>query len=117
MRLQTVDLVGVTIDDIDPESVQPLADENGVLRVVDGSPVYPLRGVMVRDADGRAIKASTLRVRTAPSASIPSLTALRCVGCTVTPWVRDGRVALSVLADHVEIAAPTEVRHQAVDHE
>lgn len=114
MKLKTTDLDGVAIDAIEPDEIRPATGADGVLRVVDGAPVYPLRGVMVRDADGQAIKASSVRVRTAPTSPIPALSVVRCVDCVVTPWVRDGRVAISVLADHVEVASAA--RHQAVNH-
>ena len=117
MMTSTHTVVAFAPDAIDPKDVTPATDDDGTLRMIDGAPVYLLRGVMVRDADGRTIKSSTVRVRTAPTTPIPPLTALRCVDCMLTPWVRDGRVALSVLADHVEIAAPNAARHQAVDHE
>lgn len=113
MRLQTVDLIGVAIDDVMPETIHPSVDANGVIRVVDGAPIYSLRGVMVRDADGQVIKASSVRVRTAPAVAIPAMTAVQCVGCVVTPWVNGGRIALSVLADHVEPAA-TSIDHYRV---
>ncbi len=116
MRLRTVNLESVAIDDINPDSITPAVDSSGALRLVDGAPVHPLRGVIIRDADGRTVRSSTVRVITPPSALIPALTPLRCVNCTVTPWVADnGRLSISVTADHVEmVEAP---RQKEVNHE
>lgn len=87
MRISTPTVVAFAPDAIDPKDVTPATDDDGTLRMIDGAPVYLLRGVMVRDADGRTIKSSTVRVRTAPTTPIPPLTALRCVDCMLTPWV------------------------------
>lgn len=102
MRIRTLDFEGVALNDVIPDDIHPAIGADGVLRMVDDAPVFPLRGVMIRDADGQVLQTSTVRVRATPTTLIPALTALRCVNCVVTPWVRDGRIALSVLADHVE---------------
>ena len=102
MRISTPVAVALSLDAIDPKQISPVADSDGALRLVDGKPVYPLRNVVVRDADGQTVRASSVKVHTLPTTQVSSLTPLRCVDCLITPWADGRQIALSVIADHVE---------------
>ena len=71
-------------------------DENAL---VDGNPVYPMRGVTLRQ-DGEPINGATLKV--VHPADVKALTPYVVVNARVIAWVRDGRVAYSVTADRLE---------------
>ena len=102
MKFPTSDLEAAAVDAIDPSTIHPATDENGTLKLVGGKPVYPVRGVTVRDETGRSVN-STLRVFVAPTAPIPAMSTLRCVDCHIAPWIRKGELTVSVIADHLEI--------------
>ncbi|RYP94933.1 hypothetical protein [Bifidobacterium pseudolongum] len=103
MKLRTGTMEGVAMDYVAQEDLHPAEDNHGNMKMVDGKPVYSLRGVVVRDADGRTIKASTVRVKNRPTEDIPDMSKLRCVDCIASVWQDGNRIALSVTADHVEI--------------
>lgn len=71
-------------------------DEN---TLVDGNPVYPMRGVTLRQ-DGEPINGASLKVKV--PADVKPLTPYAVVNPRVIAWVRDGRVAYSVTADRLE---------------
>ena len=52
MKFPTSDLEAAAVDAIDPSTIHPATDENGTLKLVGGKPVYPVRGVTVRDETG-----------------------------------------------------------------
>ncbi|PJM75364.1 hypothetical protein [Bifidobacterium simiarum] len=105
MRFKTDALTAVTLDPIVAGALSLATDRDGSLKLIDGSAVTPLRGAMVRDADGRVIKTSSIKVKTPPVDDIPALAVLRCTGhVLVTPYVRDGgQVGVSVVADAVQV--------------
>lgn len=115
MKFKTVDLEAAVMDAIDPSRIHPATDENGSLRKVDNRPVYPVRGVTVRDETGRTVN-SSVRVFNVPTAPIPAMSTLRCVDCHIVPWIKKGELAVSVTADHLEIVE-TSVRRQAVKND
>lgn len=112
MKFRTVDLEAAAVNAIDPGRIRPAVDEDGTLRLVDGRPVYPVRGVTVRDETGLAVN-STVRVLVAPTAPIPAMSTLRCVDCHINPWVRKGELTVSVTADHLEIVETSAHRQAA----
>lgn len=103
MKLRTVNLEGIAMDYIAREDLRPAQDNQGNMRLDNGKPVYPLHGVVVRDADNRTIKASTVRVRIKPDEDIPDMATVRCVDCVASVWRDGNRIAISVTADHVEL--------------
>jgi hypothetical protein len=76
-------------------------DEN---TLVDRSPVYPLRGVTLRQ-DGEPITGASLKVK--QPADLKPLTPYTVVNPRVIAWVRDGRVAYSVTADRLVTGGET----------
>lgn len=103
MKLKTGNMAGIAMDYLAKEDLHAAEDNHGNLRLVNGKPVYSLRGVVVRDAEGRTIKASTVRVKTKPADDIPDMSKVRCVDCIASVWQDGNRIAVSVTADHVEI--------------
>ncbi|KOA59061.1 hypothetical protein BAAM0499_07860 [Bifidobacterium animalis subsp. animalis MCC 0499] len=103
MKMMTGNMEGIAMDYVAKEDLHPAEDNHGNMRLVDGRPVYSLRGVVVRDAEGRTIKASTVRVKNKPVDDIPDMSKVRCVDCVSSVWQDGNRIAISVTADHVEI--------------
>ena len=68
--------------------------------LVDGSRVYPLRGVTLRQ-DGVPIIGASLKVKT--PTDLRPLVPYSLVNARVAVWVRDGRPAFSVTADRLEL--------------
>lgn len=115
MRIIVPAITALALDPIDPERITPMANSDGTLRLIDGKPVYTLRNVVVRDADGNTVRASSVKVHTVPANPVAELTSLRCVDCRITPWIDGRQVALSVVADRVElprVSADTEAEDE-----
>lgn len=94
----------IPTDDLDPSALRPATDPDGNPRLVDGKPVYPLRGVVVK-VNGQTVEGATVKVRQVPSAVVPELTRATLKGdIRITPWLPDGgrRIRYSILADGVE---------------
>lgn len=94
----------IPTDDLDPTALRPATDADGQPRLVDGKPVYPLRGVVVK-VNGQTAEGATVKVRQVPSVVVPELTRATLKGdIRITPWLPDGgrRIRYSILADGVE---------------
>lgn len=105
MQIPTTAAVTVIpTDDLDPKSLRPATDQDGQPRLVDGQPVYLLRGVVVK-IDGQTVEGATVKVRQMPSAVVPELTRAALKGdIRITPWLPDSgrRIRYSILADAIE---------------
>lgn len=94
----------IPTDDLDPTTLRPATGQDGQPRLVDGKPVYPLRGVVVKIA-GQTVEGASVKVRQIPAAVVPELTRANLKGdVRVTPWLPDGgrRIRYSILADTIE---------------
>lgn len=94
----------IPTDDINPAALKPATDSDGNPRLMDGKPVFPLRGVVVK-VDGQTVEGATVKVRQVPSGTVPELTRATLRGdIRITPWLPDGgrRIRYSILADGVE---------------
>ena len=92
----------VVMDDINPATMQP-ATAYGTTDVasIDGKPFYRIF-VYVKD-NGHHDGNVSIKILHKPTKPIPELTKVHLTGSIViTPWVREGRQALSILADGVE---------------
>lgn len=105
MRIPTTATITVIpTDDIDPTALKPAADQDGSPRLVDGKPIYPLRGVVVKIA-GQTVEGASVKVRQIPAAVVPELTRANLKGdVQVTPWLPDNgrRIRYSIIADAIE---------------
>lgn len=100
----TATITVIPTDDLDPSALRPATDPDGNPRLVDGKPVYPLRGVVVK-VDGQTVEGATVKVRQVPSGTVPELTRANLKGdIRITPWLPDGgrRIRYSILADTIE---------------
>lgn len=100
----TATITVIPTDDLDPSALRPAIDQDGQPRLVDGKPVYPLRGVIVKIA-GQTVEGATVKVRQVPAAVVPELTRANLKGdIRVTPWLPDNgrRIRYSVIADAIE---------------
>lgn len=94
----------IPTDDINPAALKPATDSDGNPRLMDGKPVFPLRGVVVK-VDGQTVEGATVKVRQVPSGTVPELTRANLTGdVRITPWLPDNgrRIRYSILADGVE---------------
>lgn len=100
----TATVTVIPTDDLDPSALRPATDPDGNPRLVDGKPVFPLRGVVVK-VDGQTVEGATVKVRQVPSGTVPELTRANLTGdVRITPWLPDNgrRIRYSILADGVE---------------
>ena len=101
---QLEDLTFYVMSDVKAADLKPAVkfgseDEN---ELVDGKAVYRLPALYVKEGDRRNDGVS-LKLRAKPSEDIAEMTKVRLVGSVVvTPWLRQGRIAYSLLADGVE---------------
>ena len=95
MKFPTSDLEAAAVDAIDPSTIHPATDENGTLKLVGGKPVYPVRGVTVRDETGRSVN-STLRVFRCTDGTDPGDEHPAVRGLPHRPWIRKGELTVSV---------------------
>lgn len=101
---QIEDLEFYIMEELDPTSLEP-AKQYGTeeLGLVDGKVVYRLPAIYVKE-NGRQNQNVSLKVRNKPSITIPEMTKIHLVGnVVITPWIKNNRVAYSLLADGVEV--------------
>jgi hypothetical protein len=92
------------MEELDPTSLEP-AKQYGTdeLGLVDGKVVYRLPAIYVKE-NGRQNQNISLKVRNKPTSTIPEMTKVHLVGdVVITPWVKNNRIAYSLLADGVEV--------------
>jgi hypothetical protein len=97
------DIEFINMSDVDPSTLEPTkkfgTDDNDL---VDGKPVYRLPAIYVKEA-GRQTQNISLKLRNKPDAPLEELQRFHLVGnVVITPWLKNNRVAYSLLADGVE---------------
>lgn len=100
----TASITVIPTDDLDPTALRPATDQDGNPRLMDGKPVYPLRGVVVK-VSGQTVEGASVKIRQIPSAVVPELTRATLKGdIRITPWLPDNgrRIRYSILADTIE---------------
>jgi hypothetical protein len=98
------DLDFYIMEELDPSSLEP-AKQYGTeeLGLVDGKVVYRLPAIYVKE-NGRQNQNISLKVRNKPASTIPEMTKIHLVGnVVITPWIKNNRIAYSLLADGVEV--------------
>lgn len=103
--LSTVISLG-TMTGIDPAELKPATtgqgDETKPALSPEGKPLYRVSGIMAVEKNGQAIEGFSLKITTPPTKPIPPTLTLALTGAvTVTPWVRNGRIAYSVIAEGI----------------
>lgn len=107
IRTKATDLTDLdfyVMEEVNPDSLEPAkAYGTDDISLVDGSPVYRLPALYVKD-EGKTSKNITVKFRQKPSTTIPELTKIHLVGnVIITPWLNGKRIAYSLLADGMEI--------------
>ena len=97
------DIEFINMADVDPSTLEPTkkfgTDEDDL---VDGKPVYRLPAIYVKEA-GRQTQNVSLKLRNKPAEALEELQKFHLVGTVViTPWLKNNRVAYSLLADGIE---------------
>lgn len=97
------DIEFINMATMDPTTLEPTkkfgTDEDDL---VDGQPVYRLPAIYVKEG-GRQAQNVSLKIRNVPTAPLEELQRFHLVGTVViTPWLKNGRVAYSLLADGIE---------------
>lgn len=88
---------------VDPSTLEPATkfgtDDDDL---VDGKPVYRLPAIYVKQ-DGRQTQSISLKLRAKPAEALEELQRFHLVGnVVITPWLKNGRIAYSLLADGIE---------------
>jgi hypothetical protein len=101
---KSLDLKIAALEDIDPAGLEPAkVYQSEEVKLVDNKPVYRLPDLYVKDGDYKA--SISIKVFTKPTEKIPGLTYINLTGTVeITPFLMNGRIAYSVVADGVEIA-------------
>lgn len=97
------DIEFINMADVDPSTLEPAkafgTDDNDL---VDGKPIYRLPAIYVKEG-GRQSQNISLKLRTIPAEPLEELQRFHLVGTVViTPWLKNNRVAYSLLADGIE---------------
>lgn len=97
------DIEFINMADVDPATLEPAkkfgTDEDDL---VDGKPIYRLPAIYVKEA-GRQTQNVSLKLRNKPAEALEELQKFHLVGTVViTPWLKNNRVAYSLLADGIE---------------
>lgn len=101
---KSLNLKIAALEDIDPSTLEPAkAYQSEEVKLIDGKSVYRLPDLYVKDGDYKA--SISIKVFNKPTEKIPGLTYIRLVGqVEITPYIMNGRIAYSVVADGVEVS-------------
>ena len=99
--LESIEFINMAA--VDPAALEPAkkfgTDEDDL---VDDKPVYRLPAIYVKE-NGRQTQNVSLKLRNKPTVPLEELQRFHLVGTVViTPWMKTGRIAYSLLADAVE---------------
>lgn len=100
-----------TMTGIDPTNLKPATTGQGETQkpatTDDGRPLYRVPSIMAVEKNGTTIDGFSLKIVNLPTKPIPPTLNLTLVGAvTVTPWIRNGRIAYSVIAEGITETLP-----------
>lgn len=108
MRITTTakdieDIEFINMATVDPSTLEPAkkfgTDEPDL---IDNKPVYRLPAIYVKEG-GRQTQNISLKLRAVPAEPLEELQRFHLVGSVViTPWLKNNRIAYSLLADGIE---------------
>lgn len=97
------DIEFINMETLEPSTLEPTKKfGTDDIDLVDNKPVYRLPAIYVKE-NGRQTQNISLKLRNKPAEALEELQKFHLVGTVViTPWLKNNRVAYSLLADGIE---------------